>query len=403
VDEGAFSGVRVVELAQWVFVPVAGALLADFGADVIRVERPEGDPYRGLATQGIGTDSGGVNLSVALANRGKRSVALDLRTERGRAVLEELLASADVFLTNFRPGALRRLGLDSDTLTERYPELVYARGHGYGVRGPDADLPGYDSSAFWARGGMAHVLTPPDQEQPLNQRGALGDRNGAMALAFGVAGALLRRSHTGRGSVVDVSLLATAMWTLSSDVLAALAGGQPRATPPGTGGPNPLVGSYRTKDGRHIQLVFLQADRYWAPFCELLGRPDLAADPRFADLAARGKNRQACAAEVAAEFATRTFAECKELLAGIDAPWAPVQAVEELLTDPQVVANGYIGEVELDGEPGYALPTVPVQFDEEPLVPQRAPEQGEHTETVLLELGYTWERIGELRDAGAIP
>jgi crotonobetainyl-CoA:carnitine CoA-transferase CaiB-like acyl-CoA transferase len=153
--------VRVVELAQWVFVPVAGALLADFGADVIRVERPDGDPYRAPATQGIGTDSGGVNLSVALANQGKRSVALDLRTERGRAVLDELLASADVFLTNVRPGALRRLGLDADALAERFPELVYARGHGYGVRGPDADLPGY---------ALPTVPVQFDEEPPVPRR-----------------------------------------------------------------------------------------------------------------------------------------------------------------------------------------------------------------------------------------
>src|SRR6478672_8798374 len=202
--EGAFTGVRVVELAQWVFVPVAGALLADWGADVVRIERPEGDPYRGLMTQGIGTDSGGVNLSIALANRGKRSIALDLRHEEGRAILHELLATADVFLTNFRPGALGRLGLDAEALTERYPSLVYARGHGYGVRGPDADRPGYDSSAFWARGGVGHVLTPPERDHPISPRGAFGDRNGGMALAFGVAAALVRRASTGEGSVVDV-------------------------------------------------------------------------------------------------------------------------------------------------------------------------------------------------------
>ena len=169
-QQGAFEGVRVVELAQWVFVPVAGALLADWGADVVRIERPEGDPYRGLMTQGIGTDSGGVNLSIALANRGKRSIALDLRRDEGRKVLEQLLETADVFLTNFRPGALRRLGLDAETLTERYPTLVYARGHGYGVRGPDADMPGYDASAFFSRGGMAHVLTPPELDRPIGQR-----------------------------------------------------------------------------------------------------------------------------------------------------------------------------------------------------------------------------------------
>ena len=332
--EGAFEGVRVVELAQWVFVPVAGALLADWGADVIRIERLEGDPYRGLATQGIGTDSGGVNLSLALAGRGKRSMAVDLQREEGRAVLHQLLATADVFLTSLRPGALHRLGLDADTVTERYPSLVYARGHGYGVRGPDADRPGYDASAFWARGGLAHVLTPPEMDDPIGQRGAMGDRNGAMALAFGIATALLKRTRTQRGSIVDVSLLATAMWTLSSDVLSALQGQKPRAATPGAVFVNPLVGSYRTSDSRHISLVFLESDRYWDGFCRLVGRDDLADDPRFVDLAARGEHSDECAAELRDVFAARTFEEWKSLLAQIDAPWAPVQAVEELLDDP---------------------------------------------------------------------
>lgn len=402
MDDGAFAGIRVVELAQWVFVPVAGALLADWGADVIRVDHPDGDPYRGLATQGIGSDSGGVNLSVALANRGKRSVALNLRGEQGRATLDRLLETADVFLTSFRPGALRRLGLDAESLTARYPGLVYARGHGFGVRGPGADRPGYDSSAYWAQGGVAHVMTPPEQEYPPSPRGAMGDRNAAMALAFGLSAALLRRERSGRGSVVDVSLLASAMWTLSSDLLSALAGNQPRGLS-GRGGVNPLVGTYRTKDGRHIQLVFLQSDRYWPDFCTLIGREELIADPRFATLRARGENRAACVAELEAEFAARTFAQWKELLAGIDAPWAPVQAIEELLTDPQVLANDYLGEVEAEGYPRYTLPTVPVQFDERPPALRRAPEHGEHTESVLLELGYSWEQIAELQGAGVIP
>jgi crotonobetainyl-CoA:carnitine CoA-transferase CaiB-like acyl-CoA transferase len=404
VEQKAFTGIRVVELAQWVFVPVAGALLADWGADVVRIERPEGDPYRGLMSQGIGADSGGVNLSIALANRGKRSVALDLRTESGREILEKLIASADVFLTNFRPGALTRLGLDAETLTERYPSLVYARGHGYGVRGPDADRPGYDASAFFARGGLAHVLTPPELGRPIGQRGAMGDRNGAMALAFGMAAALLERTRTGKGSVVDVSLLATAMWTLSSDVLAALQGAKPRAMSiSGSGYVNPLVGTYATSDGRHISLVFLEADRYWPDFCRLIGREELVDDPRFVDLAARKEHAEECVELLTAEFASRTFAEWKALLSTIDAPWAPVQAVEELLDDPQVIANGYIDDVDPDGGPPYRLPSVPVQFDGHGPELRRAPEHGEHTELILQELGYSWDDIGELQAAGAIP
>jgi crotonobetainyl-CoA:carnitine CoA-transferase CaiB-like acyl-CoA transferase len=398
-----FDGLMVVELAQWVFVPVAGALLADWGADVVHIEPIEGDPYRGLATQGIGTDRGGVNLSLALANRGKRSIALDVRSEAGAAVLHRLLESADVFLTNMRPAALRRAGLDPETLTARYPMLVYARGSGYGVRGPDADQAGYDATAFWSRGGVGHVLTPPERDYPIMQRGAMGDRNGAMALAFGVAAALLERSRTGTGCVVDVSLLATAMWTLSSDILAALVGDEPRA--PGGRGPlvNPVTTSYRTKDGRHILLMFLQADRYWPDFCRLIDRHDLLADPRFADLAARREHAAACVAELDAEFAKRTYDEWTELLRRIDAPWAPFQSVSELLDDPQVAANGYLGDVEVDGEIAYRLPAVPVQFDGRPPALRRAPEHGEDTEALLVELGYSWEEIISLKEAGVVP
>ena len=393
---------RVVELAQWVFVPVAGALLADWGAEVVHIEPREGDPYRGLATQGIGSERDGVNLSLALANRGKRSLALDIRHEDGIVVLHRLLESADVFLTNLRPRALERAGLGADDLGRRYPRLVFARGSGYGVKGPDADQAGYDATAFWARGGMAHMLTPPGRDYPIGQRGAMGDRNGALALAFGIAAALLKRSRTGTGSVVDVSLLSTAMWTLSSDLLAALGGDEPR---PSSGrGPmvNPLVGSYRTKDLRHIQLVFLQPDRYWGDFCRVIGRRDLAEDARFADMAARREHAAACVEVLDEVFAARTLDEWKAVLSGLDAPWAPVQSVPELLDDPQVVANDYIGDVVIDGEPAYRLPALPVQLDGRPPPLRRAPEHGEDTEGLLLEIGYSWDEIGRLRTAGVI-
>jgi crotonobetainyl-CoA:carnitine CoA-transferase CaiB-like acyl-CoA transferase len=186
-------------------------------------------------------------------------------------------------------------------------------------------------------------------------------------------------------------------------VLAALAGDAPVA--PSGRGPlvNPLVGVYRTKDGRHIQLVFLEGDRYWPGLCRLIGRDDLARDPRFADMASRRANAAECVAFLDQVFAQRTFAEWKQLLSGLDAPWAPVQSVSELLDDPQTVANGYIGDVVVDGKPSYRLPAVPVQFDEHPPELHRAPEHGEHTESVLLELGYGWDAIGALKDAGVIP
>jgi crotonobetainyl-CoA:carnitine CoA-transferase CaiB-like acyl-CoA transferase len=399
-----FEGVRVVELAQWVFVPVAGALLADWGADVIRIEHPDGDPYRALATQGIGSDSGGVNLSMAMANRGKRSLAIDIKKAEGLAVLHKLLESADIFLTSLRPDALHRLGLDADQMRERYPGLIYARGNGFGSRGPDANQAGYDASAFFARGGVADALTPPDRDYPIQQRGAMGDRNGGMAIAFGMAGALLKKQRTGKGSTVDVSLLATAMWTLSSDLLTVLGGKEmPR---PGNRSetPNPLTGTYRSADGRFLQLMMLQGDRYWPDLCRALGREELSTDPRFNSLAARRENCAACLAELDAEFGKRSFDECKRALGSIDVPWAPVQRMEELLEDPQVIANGYIGEVPADGDmPGYRLPAVPVQFDEAPPTLRRAPELGEHTETLLLELGYEWDSIAQLQDGGIIP
>lgn len=399
-----FDGVRVVELAQWVFVPVAGALLADWGADVIRIEHPDGDPYRALASQGIGSDSGGINLAVALANRGKRSLAIDVKKPEGLEVLHKLLETADVFLTSLRPDALRRLGLDADQLRERHPGLIYARGNGFGVRGPDANQAGYDASAFFARGGVADALTPPGRDYPIQQRGAMGDRNGGMAIAFGISGALLKKYRTGQGSVVDVSLLATAMWTLSSDLLTVLKGQEmPRPTDR-SASPNPLTSTYRTSDGRFVQLMMLQADRYWADLCKALEREDLIADSRFSDLAARRQNAGACIAELDREFGRRSFEESKALLGSIDAPWAPVQRVDELLDDPQVIANGYIGEVPAEGDtPGYRLPAVPVQFDEQPPALRRAPETGEHTEVLLMELGYEWEKIEQLQAGDIIP
>jgi crotonobetainyl-CoA:carnitine CoA-transferase CaiB-like acyl-CoA transferase len=396
-----FGGVRVVELAQFVFVPVTGALLADWGADVVKVEHPVlGDGYRGLVTQGIGASSGSVNVSWEMANRGKRSVGLDLKTAEGREILLRMVERADVFLTNSLPSSLERMGLGVDELRAVNPRLIYARGHGYGVRGPDASKPAYDATAFWARGGLGDTLTPQGLPEPIGQRGALGDRNGAVQLAFGIAAALFRRERTGEGAVVDVSLLSTAIWMLASDVMAALQGSyQPaRLSEPGARplSPNPLSGNYRCADGRFLTLCFLQPDRYWADLCRAVDRPDLAADPRFADITTRAEHNEECVKALDEVFGSRTLAEWRDAFANEQFPWEPFQAVTEMADDRQVVANGYVGTVD-DGDAHYSLPTGAVQFDEQPTALRRAPAHAQHTDEVLLELGYDWDRIIELK------
>jgi crotonobetainyl-CoA:carnitine CoA-transferase CaiB-like acyl-CoA transferase len=399
-----FSGIRVVELASWVFVPVAGALLADWGAEVIKIEHPvTGDGYRGLVTQGMGGP--GVNPAMEMANRGKRSVGLDLKAPEGREILLRLIAQADVFLTNYLPSVLDRLGLGVEALREVNPALIYARGHGFGARGPEADRPAYDSTAFWARGGLGETLTPSDLEQPIPQRGAVGDRNGAVNLAFGISGALFRRQRTGEGATVDVSLLATAMWMLGSDVLAALQG---RFVPTGPATtterqfpPNPLTANFRCADGRYLALCCLQPDPHWPNVCRALGLAELVDDPRFATIEARAENRQACVEALEAAFATRTLAEWSEAFREEKFPWGPFQRVTELVDDPQVVANGYIGEMLVDGTP-IAMPTGAVQIDGAPAALRQGPGHGQHTELVLQELDYDWDDIIRLKEGGVV-
>jgi crotonobetainyl-CoA:carnitine CoA-transferase CaiB-like acyl-CoA transferase len=398
-----FDGVRVVEVAQFVFVPVTGALLADWGADVVKVEHPVyGDGYRGLVSQGIGASAGTVNVSMEMANRGKRSIGLDLKSDDGREILLRLVERADVFLTNSLPGSLDRMGLGVDDLRAVNPKLIYARGHGFGARGPDAGKPAYDSTAFWARGGLGDTLTPKGLAEPIGQRGALGDRNGAVQLAFGIAAALFRRERTGEPSVVDVSLLSTAMWMLASDVMSALQGTfQPARLPePGTRavGPNPLTGNFKCADGRFLTLCFLQPDRYWQDLCRTIDRPDLGADPRFADIKTRGEHKDACVAALDEVFAARTLDEWRKAFEDEDFPWAPFQSVTEIAEDRQVLANGYIGSID-DGDVHFSLPTGAVQFDEQPAALRRAPGHGQHTDEVLAELGYDWDRIVELKVA----
>jgi crotonobetainyl-CoA:carnitine CoA-transferase CaiB-like acyl-CoA transferase len=401
------EGVRVLEVAAWTFVPAAGAVMADWGADVIKVEHPKGgDPQRGLISSGIIPGGpGAVNYIIEQPNRGKRSIGLDISTDEGREVLYKLAAASDVFLTSFLPPVRQRLRIDVEHIREVNPDIVYVRGSGQGPHGPDRDRGGLDGASYWARGGIANALTPADAEWPISPRPAFGDLPGGMTIAGGIAAALFARERTGTAPVVDVSLLGFAMWTLSPDIVASkVYGRDPLAQMrgPRDNNPNPLVGQYRTKDGRFLALMMLQADRHWPEVCERIGRPELATDPRFADGLSRYENRRECTRLLDEILGSRTLDEWREAFAGMSGVWAPVQTALELHDDPQVRPNGYV--VDVTGADGSQFPLVPnpVMFDEETYSLEAAPEHGQHTEQILLDLGYGWEDIASYKASGAV-
>jgi crotonobetainyl-CoA:carnitine CoA-transferase CaiB-like acyl-CoA transferase len=397
------EGVRVLEVAQWWFVPAAAAALADWGADVIKIEHPEyGDPMRGLRTGGGTLGGGPRSFMFEQPNRGKRSVGIDIKTDAGRDLVLRLAAESDVFITSFLPDARRRLGIDVDDLRAVNPRIIYARGHGQGADGPDNEKGGYDAASFWARGGIGHALTPPSAAHPTGQRAAFGDSIGAITLAGGIAAALFGREHTGEATVVDVSLLGTASWVLAPDTIAARQLGT--STMPAMSrsvSANPIVNSYKTKDGRWIMLVMMESDRFWPELCVHLDRPELVVDERFADAAARAENAAECVAILEQIFESATLAEWRERLANIEGVWSPMQSAGELHDDPQVIANNYITYLE-DEHGEQPLVRAPVQFDGERRELSFAPFQGEHTVEVLAQLGIDSKEIDVLRDQGVV-
>jgi crotonobetainyl-CoA:carnitine CoA-transferase CaiB-like acyl-CoA transferase len=400
-----FAGVRVIEVASWVFVPAAGAVLADWGADVIKIEHPtSGDPQRALVVSEYGGPGQRRNAALEQANRGKRSVAIDLSSADGLDLLYRLVAEADVFLTNFLSPVRNRLKIDEDSIRRVNPGIVYAKGDGYGPRGPDADTPGFDGTAYLARGAVAHSLRMPGDDWPVTGTGGQGDLPSAMTLAGGIAAGLFERERSGRGPRVDVSLLSTAMWSLSPGLVAVASNG--------LGNPlrvrrednmNPLSIHYRTRDARYVKLSLNQSDRYFGSLCERLGCPELAADERFADAGARADHRAECVAALDAVFARFDLDEVKRRLEKLNGPWAVVQSARELLDDPQVLANGYLVDAVDDEGEKFQLVAPPVQFDEyHPDAVTACPAHGEHTDEVLLGLGLTIGQLLELKLAGAI-
>jgi len=396
------SNYRVVELGMWVAGPAAGGLLADWGADVVKVETPVGDPMRRLF-QLLAGHGQTQSPPFELDNRGKRSVVIDLARPEGVEVLLRLLDGADVFLTNLRPEAVQRLGLGPGDLAERFPRLVYASVSGYGLSGPETGRAGYDVGAFWARSGIASLMAPGDADPP-GVRSGMGDHVTAITAVAGVLAALLEREQTGRGQLVEISLLRTGIYSVGWDLgiqarFDKLGSVQPRTTEL-----NPMCNCYRSGDDRWFWLLGVEADRLWPKLCVALARPDLADDERYATARARRHHAAELVAELDVIFARSTRDQLTAAFDVHDVWWAPVNTPAEVLADPQAIAAGAFVDVPA-GEfgPAHRAVATPVTFHGDPgRVVGPVPGLGEHTDQVLAAAGLDAAAIAALRTSGTV-
>jgi crotonobetainyl-CoA:carnitine CoA-transferase CaiB-like acyl-CoA transferase len=398
------QGVRVLEVAEHTFVPAASALLADWGAEVIKIEHVQrGDAMRGLASSGIAVVPSDVHVLLEHSNRGKQSLGLDLTSPEGLEILYKLSATSDVFLTNKLPGVRQKLKIEVEEIRAHNPRIIYVRGTGQGDRGPDADKGSYDNLAFWARSGVAvSIMRPEYGHVPVPPGPGFGDSIGAMTLAGGIMGALFHRERTGEATIVDVSLLGSGMWALGQTISLSLVLDLPWSPPGESARRNPLTANYRTKDGRWVALTCLQAGKYWPGLCAVIDRPELATDPRFGDHAALLDNSADAIELLQTAFADHTLDEWREKLADFTGQWAVAQNTLEAASDPQTIANGYVQECETSAGTRFKLVAAPVQYDEEPAAPRRAPEFNEHGDKILADLGLDWDTVVDLKVRGVV-
>ena len=399
------QGVRILEVAEHTFVPAASALLSDWGAEVIKIEHVErGDAMRGLASSGLAIVPSDVHALLEHSNRGKQSLGLDLTSPDGLEILYKLASTCDVFLTNKLPSVRKKLKIGVDEIRAHNPDIVYVRGTGQGERGPDADRGSYDSLAFWARSGIAVGARRPEYDLvPVPPAPGFGDSIGAMTIAGGIMGALFHRERSGEATIVDVSLLGVGMWAMGQAVALSLVLGMPWTPPPADRvGSNPLSRNYETKDGRVLAFTCLQPAKYWPPLCQAVSRPELATDPRFADYESLMANSGVAVGILTDVFASATLAEWRQRLDDFIGQWAVVQDTLEAADDPQTVANGYVQECQTAAGTPFRLVAAPVQFDEAPAVPGRAPEFNEHGDRILADMGFDEDAIIDLKIRGVV-
>lgn len=385
------KGVKVIDLTYFVAEPGTGRILADWGADVIKVEPSFGDPGRktgAMMTMPIADDA--VNPFYSVYNANKRGISINLKSKEGLKIMDKLLSESNVFLTSYRTGALERLGLDYETLSRKHPHIVWAQVNGFGDHGPAKDKPGFDTVAFWARSGAMLDITEPGTT--VNPPIGFGDATTSCSLSGGICAALYEQLKTGKGQKVMVSLFGQAIWNLS----ALIASTQFADVYPKTrkNAITPVINSYQCKDGKWIFLSILEHERYYKALCQVIEREDLSEDSRFSNPIAIKENAPEFISIMDEAFAKYTQAEMVEKLLAADIAHEKIQHVQEVLSDAQAIENNYIYEFENRDHSKNMMAMSPIKFNTiDVRIDKDAPFIGEHNDEVLLELGYTKEEI----------